>query len=426
MAAPLDVKRYDRQLRLWGLETQRGLQGARILVLGVNGLSNEICKNLVLAGVGTLHIQDSGTLASDDLETGGLFSVGTEIGTSRAHVLVDHLKAMNPTVELEAKHAEVSSFDADYLRSFTFIIGTARGVEAVQEVAACTAAIEGSASATDRTGVASAGAANEPPAKRRRGEGADADAPDSGRPALARSNGTHIVAPMRACADMAAPRSTRFLAAGCLGLDGFCFFDLGVVNAVIEPPPPIQSDESEQKDVVPLPAFTERALYPSISSAAAVDWAALTNRVPRLYYAMQLLLQLKESPSSGGEVADKEIQALLSADAPAKAVELLRGLLGRRAAMLDKTPAAAATLLTPQYMAQVAESVGHELAPVCAIVGGMVASEVIKIISGKERPINNVFFFDGSTSDGIFQRLGPSFDCPWGLDKGGFKKVDAQ
>ena len=70
-----------------------------------------------------------------------------------------------------------------------------------------------------------------------------------------------------------------------------------------------------------------------------------------------------------------------------------------------------------------ASASGIELAPVCAIVGGIVASEVIKVISGKELPINNAFFFDGLASNGIVQRLGPSFDCPWGIDKGDFKEV---
>ena len=49
-----DVKRHDRSIRLWGAATQRGLQGAQVLVLGANGLSNEVCKNLVLSGMGTL------------------------------------------------------------------------------------------------------------------------------------------------------------------------------------------------------------------------------------------------------------------------------------------------------------------------------------------------------------------------------------
>ena len=51
------------------------------------------------------------------------------------------------------------------------------------------------------------------------------------------------------------------------------------------------------------------------------------------------------------------------------------------------------------------------------------AAEVIKVMSKKERPVNNALFLDGAAADGIVQRLGPSFDCPWGLDKGAFTEV---
>ena len=37
-SASIDIKRYDRQIRLWGLETQTGLHGARILMLRATGL----------------------------------------------------------------------------------------------------------------------------------------------------------------------------------------------------------------------------------------------------------------------------------------------------------------------------------------------------------------------------------------------------
>ena len=59
-----DVKRYDRQIRLWGLETQRGLLGTRILLLEFTGTCNEILKNLVLAGVGHICIQDAADVAA--------------------------------------------------------------------------------------------------------------------------------------------------------------------------------------------------------------------------------------------------------------------------------------------------------------------------------------------------------------------------
>lgn len=38
-----------------------------------------------------------------------------------------------------------------------------------------------------------------------------------------------------------------------------------------------------------------------------------------------------------------------------------------------------------------------EVVPVCAIVGGVIAQEVIKGVSQKEAPINNVFLFDPLT-----------------------------
>jgi ubiquitin-like 1-activating enzyme E1 A len=41
-----------------------------------------------------------------------------------------------------------------------------------------------------------------------------------------------------------------------------------------------------------------------------------------------------------------------------------------------------------------------ELAPVCAILGGVIAQEVIKAVSHKEVTINNIFLFDPVTYSG--------------------------
>ncbi|KAJ3131137.1 hypothetical protein HK100_006741, partial [Physocladia obscura] len=58
---------YDRQIRLWGLEAQNRMRNARILVIGVTGISNEICKNLVLAGVGNITLLDHRKVTERDL-----------------------------------------------------------------------------------------------------------------------------------------------------------------------------------------------------------------------------------------------------------------------------------------------------------------------------------------------------------------------
>jgi len=47
-----------------------------------------------------------------------------------------------------------------------------------------------------------------------------------------------------------------------------------------------------------------------------------------------------------------------------------------------------------ETLCYVAENVRHGLAPVCAIVGGILAQEIIKVVSAKEEAIQNFFFYD--------------------------------
>ena len=56
---------YDRQLRVWGVEAQRRLGQATFFVAGLTGLSAEACKNVVLAGIGSVTLFDDGTSAQD-------------------------------------------------------------------------------------------------------------------------------------------------------------------------------------------------------------------------------------------------------------------------------------------------------------------------------------------------------------------------
>lgn len=46
-----DRDRYDRQLRVWGVDAQKKLQNAKVLLINLQGIAPEIAKNLVLAGV---------------------------------------------------------------------------------------------------------------------------------------------------------------------------------------------------------------------------------------------------------------------------------------------------------------------------------------------------------------------------------------
>lgn len=57
---------YDRQIRLWGVDGQRRLRAARVLVSGLRATGAEIVKNIVLAGTNVV-IHDTASVEEADL-----------------------------------------------------------------------------------------------------------------------------------------------------------------------------------------------------------------------------------------------------------------------------------------------------------------------------------------------------------------------
>lgn len=67
------------------MEAQTRLRNSKVLVINVGSLANEIIKNIVLAGIGSLTILDSNTVTESDL--GAQFfleesDVGKNVSTS--------------------------------------------------------------------------------------------------------------------------------------------------------------------------------------------------------------------------------------------------------------------------------------------------------------------------------------------------------
>ena len=73
---PDEVALYDRQIRLWGFQAQQLISEANILLVSVKSLGNEVAKNLVLAGIGSLTIVDTAHVTEEDL--GANFSLTAE------------------------------------------------------------------------------------------------------------------------------------------------------------------------------------------------------------------------------------------------------------------------------------------------------------------------------------------------------------
>lgn len=62
-----EIALYDRQLRLWGIEAQNRMRKAKVLLVTIRALGNEIAKNLVLAGIGSLTIVDPAVVTDIDV-----------------------------------------------------------------------------------------------------------------------------------------------------------------------------------------------------------------------------------------------------------------------------------------------------------------------------------------------------------------------
>lgn len=64
-----DVQRYDRQIRIWGLEAQEKIQSGAIGLVGMwEPVAQEIMKNLVLAGIGALFLLDQSRIVDSQTE----------------------------------------------------------------------------------------------------------------------------------------------------------------------------------------------------------------------------------------------------------------------------------------------------------------------------------------------------------------------
>jgi ubiquitin-like 1-activating enzyme E1 A len=118
-----ETKLYDRQIRLWGMDAQKRLRTARILVINLNGLSNEVLKNICLAGVASLTIADSGSVSSHDLEKSGQFFIGRDeaIGKNKAEAARDALQKLNPRVEVVAIAEDVMKKGAEFFAGFSAV-----------------------------------------------------------------------------------------------------------------------------------------------------------------------------------------------------------------------------------------------------------------------------------------------------------------
>lgn len=115
---------YDRQIRVWGIDAQKRLSKSHILVSGLNGTTSEFCKNIVLAGVGSLTLVDDRMVTEDAFHANFLITP-EEIkpdGNSLAELCRDSLKEFNPMVQVSVEKGDLTQFDGEFFDKFDVIV----------------------------------------------------------------------------------------------------------------------------------------------------------------------------------------------------------------------------------------------------------------------------------------------------------------
>lgn len=110
------AERYSRHLRLpqVGVDGQRRLEAARVLMIGAGGLGSPAAYYLAAAGVGTLRIADDDVVDRSNLQR-QILHTESSIGTPKVESAARTLSALNPRTTIESVAERVSSANVERL-----------------------------------------------------------------------------------------------------------------------------------------------------------------------------------------------------------------------------------------------------------------------------------------------------------------------
>jgi molybdopterin/thiamine biosynthesis adenylyltransferase/rhodanese-related sulfurtransferase len=110
------AERYSRHLRLpqVGVDGQRRLESARVLMIGAGGLGSPAAYYLAAAGIGHLRIADDDVVDRSNLQR-QILHTEARIGVAKVDSAAQALSALNPRVRIEAVRERVTAANVDRL-----------------------------------------------------------------------------------------------------------------------------------------------------------------------------------------------------------------------------------------------------------------------------------------------------------------------
>eukprot|EP00752_Nemacystus_decipiens_P005543 g5015.t1 len=113
-------EQYDRQIRLWGVDAQKRMSGSKVLFAGINGVTAEGCKNLLLAGVSAL-LQDDAAAQPSDIGANFLLD-GQDVGKNRAEASAESAKELNRLVSVSSETKPLADLPDDFFQAFRVVV----------------------------------------------------------------------------------------------------------------------------------------------------------------------------------------------------------------------------------------------------------------------------------------------------------------
>lgn len=313
---------YDRQIRLWGLESQKRLRTAKVLISGLCGIGAEITKNIILSGVHTVKLNDDKLVTEEDF-CSQFLAPRSSLGTNRAEASIDRAKALNPMVVISADTEPLSDKDAKFFESFDVVV-------------------------------------------------------------IVGASNNELVRIDNICRD----KGIKFFAGDVWGMFGFCFADLQKHNFVEDTVKHKVISKPNEKTKTELVTTTvQRELnFPPYQDILEFDInsSAFQHKLKRTgpgFILLRILQIFRET--------HKRDPSYKSRDEDIKELERIRNELTSAAAV------------TNEYF----EYVFSQISPAAAIVGGVLAQEIIKVVTKKEAPNCNVFIFDPDTCCGFIETI---------------------
>lgn len=122
--SPNEIIRYSRHLIMpeVAMDGQKRLKSASILLIGAGGLGSPLGLYLAAAGIGRIGIVDFDVVEFSNLQRQVLHTT-QDVGRRKIDSAADHLRAINPEVEIVAHEARITSANAmDLIRPYDIVI----------------------------------------------------------------------------------------------------------------------------------------------------------------------------------------------------------------------------------------------------------------------------------------------------------------